>query len=73
MVCKVIKQVKKQNHEIIDSRQIRTSVIMNWLKSNNIRQVQYMAGHKSIRSTEQYKNQDLTDLTKQLELYHPLK
>ncbi len=32
-----------------------------------------MAGHKSIRSTEQYRNQDLTDLTKQLELFHPLK
>jgi len=80
MVCKIVSQAKKLNPEnlsdnwrIIDSRQIRTSVIMNWLKSNNIRQVQYMAGHKSIRSTEQYRNQDLTDLTKQLELFHPLR
>jgi len=73
MVCKIVGQAKKDHPEIIDSRQIRTSVIMNWLKSNNIRQVQYMAGHKSIRSTEQYKNQDLTDLTKQLELFHPLR
>jgi len=73
MVCKIIEQIKKSHPEIIDSRQIRTSVIMNWLKSNNIRQVQYMAGHKSIRSTEQYRDQDLTDLTKQLELFHPMK
>jgi site-specific recombinase XerD len=73
MICKIVQQVKKYHPEIIDSRQIRTSVIMNWLKSNNIRQVQYMAGHKSIRSTEQYRNQDLTDLTKQLELFHPLR
>jgi len=36
MVCKVIQQAKRQNHEIIDSRQIRTSVIMSWLKSNNL-------------------------------------
>jgi site-specific recombinase XerD len=73
MICKIVEQAKKNHPEIIDSRQIRTSVIMNWLKSNNLRQVQYMAGHKSIRSTEQYRNQDLTDLTKQLELFHPLR
>lgn len=73
MICKIVEQAKKNHPEIIDSRQIRTSVIMNWLKTNNIRQVQYMAGHKSIRSTEQYRNHDLTDLTKQLELFHPLR
>lgn len=80
MICKIVEQAKKNHPEIIDSRQIRTSVIMNWLKSNNpsgaghgIRQVQYMAGHKSIRSTEQYRQQDLTDLTRQLELFHPMR
>lgn len=73
MICKIVEQAKKTHPGIIDSRQIRTSVIMNWLKTNNIRQVQYMAGHKSIRSTEQYRSHDLTDLTKQLELFHPLK
>jgi len=73
MICNIVSQAKKLNPEIIDSRQIRTSVIMNWLKTNNIRQVQYMAGHKSIRSTEQYRQQDLSDLTKQLELFHPLR
>jgi integrase/recombinase XerD len=72
MICNIVSQAKKLNPEIIDSRQIRTSVIMNWLKSNNIRQVQYMAGHKNIRSTEQYRQQDLSDLTKQLELFHPM-
>jgi integrase/recombinase XerD len=73
MICNIVSQAKKNHPEIIDSRQIRTSVIMNWLKTNNIRQVQYMAGHKSIRSTEQYRSHDLTDLVKQLELFHPLK
>jgi integrase/recombinase XerD len=73
LVSSIIKQVRKQNTGIINSRQIRASVIMNWLKSNNIRQVQYMAGHRSIVSTEEYRNQDLTDLSKQLELFHPLK
>ncbi len=73
MICKIVEQAKKNHPGIIDSRQIRTSVIMNWLTTNNIRQVQYMAGHKSIRSTEQYRSHDLTDLTKQLELFHPLR
>jgi integrase/recombinase XerD len=72
MVAAVIRQVKKIHPELTDARQIRSSVIMNWLKINNIRQVQYMAGHKSIRSTEQYRSQDLSNLTRQLELFHPL-
>lgn len=72
MVASVIRQVKKIHPEVSDARQIRSSVIMNWLKTNNIRQVQYMAGHKSIRSTEQYRSQDLSSLTRQLELFHPL-
>jgi len=73
MICKIVESVKRINAEIKDTRQIKVSVIMNWLKTNNIRQVQYMAGHKSIRSTESYRREDLTDLTKQLELFHPLK
>lgn len=73
MICKITEQAKKTYPGLKDSRQIQASVIINWLKTNNIRQVQYMAGHKSIRSTEQYRNQDLADLTKQLELFHPLK
>ena len=73
MICKIVEAVKRIHPEIKDSRQIRASVIMNWLKTNNIRRVQYMIGHKSIRSTESYRSQDLTDLTKQLELFHPLR
>jgi integrase/recombinase XerD len=73
MICKIVEQIKKIYPAIKDSRQIKASVIMNWLKQYNIRQVQYMAGHKSIRSTEAYRNQDLTDLSKQLDMFHPLK
>lgn len=73
MICKIVEAVKRIHPEIRNSRQLRVSVIMNWLKANNIRQVQCMAGHKSIRSTEIYRGEDLTDLTKQLELFHPLR
>lgn len=73
MVSRIIRQVKRIDPEVVGSRQIRASVIMSWLKQYNIRQVQYMAGHKSIRSTESYRSQDLTDLTRQLELFHPFR
>lgn len=73
MVSRIIHQLKRIDPEVIGSRQIRASVIIGWLKQYNIRQVQYMAGHKSIRSTESYRLQDLTDLTRQLELFHPLR
>ena len=52
---------------------IRMSVITNWLKSGiNLRQVQYMAGHKKPSSTERYKQSDLDNLKSWIEKYHPL-
>jgi integrase/recombinase XerD len=53
--------------------QIRSSVITNWLKHYNLREVQYMAGHKYVSSTERYRTDNLEDLQKELEKYHPLK
>jgi integrase/recombinase XerD len=53
--------------------QIRASVITNWLKHYNLREVQYMAGHKYVSSTECYRTDHLEGLQKELEKYHPLK
>jgi integrase/recombinase XerD len=53
--------------------QIRASVITNWLQHYNLREVQYMAGHKYVSSTERYRTDNLEDLQKELEKYHPLK
>ena len=53
--------------------QIRASVIANWLKHYNLREVQYMAGHKYVSSTERYRTDNLEDLQKELAKYHPLK
>jgi integrase/recombinase XerD len=53
--------------------QIRSSVITNWLKHYNLREVQYMAGHRFVSSTEMYRTDNLEDLQKELEKYHPLK
>ncbi len=69
----LMKTLKKMDSKIKDAKQIRGSVLVNWLKQYNIRQVQYMAGHKHIGSTERYKQEDLQDLQLQLNLFHPLK
>jgi len=63
----------EHSRTIKEAGQIRSSVIINWLRQHNIRQVQYMAGHKHIGSTERYKQEDLQDLQLQLNLFHPLK
>lgn len=52
--------------------QIRSSVITNWLKHYNLRELQYMAGHKYVSSTERYRMDNLDYLQKELEKHHPL-
>ena len=68
-----IRRLKKQYPEIQSPGHIRQSVIIHWIKSHHIRQVQYMAGHKSICSTERYRDEDINDLFQQITKYHPIK
>jgi hypothetical protein len=53
--------------------QIRALVITNWPQQHNLREVQYMVGHKYVSSTQRYRTDNLEDLQKELEKYHPLK
>lgn len=69
----MFRKIKKENAQITSAKKIRASVINNWLKDYNLRQVQYMAGHKYVSSTERYQANNLEDLKKNLEEYHPLK
>lgn len=64
--------IKKINQDIKSPTQIRLSVISHLQRSVPLRQLQYMAGHKHISSTERYKKNDTEELYKQLELFHPL-
>jgi len=54
-------------------QQIRRSVIVLWLKPYNLRQVQYMAGHGSIQTTEKYTISQIDDLKEEVNKFHPLK
>jgi site-specific recombinase XerD len=66
-------QLKQLNNKIINAKQIRNSVITEWLRKNNLRQVQYMAGHKYVSSTERYQTNNLDDLQNELNEHHPMK
>lgn len=68
----MFKVIQKLNPEILHPKQIRASVITCWLKNYNLRQVQYMAGHKYVSSTERYKLNNLDSLQSKLEKLHPL-
>lgn len=65
--------LRKNNPYMKNLQQIRSSIIMEWVKHHNIRKVQYMAGHKYISSTEQYQQEDIESLQKELNKLHPLK
>ena len=68
----LFREIKKTHPEITSAEQIRKSVIVNWLKDHNLREVQYMAGHKYVSSTERYQMNHLENLKTKIEKYHPL-
>jgi len=71
-LSKFTNTIRKQTPRIQDLQQIRASVIVKWLKSYNLRQVQYMAGHRYVSSTEKYKLNDLRDLQEDINKFHPI-
>ncbi len=69
----MFKGLQRENLQVKNPKQIRASVITWWLKNYNLRQVQYMAGHKYVSSTERYQLNSLDKLQEKLEKYHPIK
>ena len=55
----------------INFKQVRTSVITHWLKQFNLRQVQYMAGHRYVSSTEGYLVNQTEDLQADIDQFYP--
>jgi len=52
-------------------RQLRASRIVQWLQSEGLRKTQYLAGHKSIASTEEYLPGTLDQLSEDLQNFNP--
>lgn len=69
----MLKQLKQLNPKVINPKQIRSSVITHWLRQNHLRQVQYLAGHRYVSSTQRYQVNNLDDLQNELKEHHPMK
>ena len=72
IVYHINKKLKKYNQKVQDIKQIRASVITNWLGQYNLRKVQYLAGHRYISSTERYLQDDLENLHEIVNNFHPI-
>jgi len=72
LLTNLVKNLKEINPKITGIRQIRTSVITHWLSIHSLREVQYLAGHRYVSSTEYYRIDQLKSLQDQLENLHPL-
>lgn len=65
-------KLKKHYPKFKSLKQVRASVISHWLGQYNLREVQFMAGHRYISSTESYKVNRLEDLKTDIEQFHPM-
>lgn len=72
LTSQIMKKLKKYNQKAENIKQIRASVIINWLGQHNLRKVQYLAGHRYISSTEKYVQDDLENLHEIVNNFHPI-
>lgn len=64
-------QLKNTDSNFINYKQLRASVITNWLKTEGLRKTQYYAGHRHISSTEKYATNNLQELISDIDKLHP--
>lgn len=64
--------LRKAHSQFQNLQQLRVSVIVHWLGHYNLRQVQYMAGHLNVGSTEKYLAYQMEDLKVDVEKFHPM-
>ncbi len=81
LMAQLMGKVRKQHPAVLNTKQIRASVITKWLKNParpgqsggyNLREVQYLAGHRYISSTESFLQNETEGLAKEINQYHPL-
>lgn len=65
------KELKAFNPNFVSLEQIRASLITYWIKTYGLRKAQYMAGHKSIASTEEYLPNHIEDLADDITKFNP--
>jgi len=72
LVNSLLRPLKLKYPQLQNAKQIRASVITKWLKMYNLREVQVLAGHRFISSTESYQQNDMEGLKEEILQFHPL-
>jgi integrase/recombinase XerD len=67
-----LRPLKAEFKQLKNAKQIRASVITKWLKQHNLRETQYLAGHKYVSTTESYQMNDMEGLKEEINQFHPL-
>lgn len=68
----LLKRLNQLNKKVTSTKQLKASVIVHWLKLYNLRQVQYMAGHRYVSSTESFLINEMDEMIEDIEKYHPI-
>lgn len=68
----LLKRLKKISPKLESIAHIRQSVIQHWTQGHDIRQAQYMAGHRWVSSTQRYDLGSLETLKAEIQEKHPL-
>jgi site-specific recombinase XerD len=71
IIYTLTQQLKQLDKHFINFKQIRASVITQWLKTQGLRKAQYLAGHRYISSTEHYQSNNLEGLIEDITKYNP--
>jgi len=70
-LTKLSRQLKKTDNSFTTFAQLRTSFITYWIQTYGLRKAQYLAGHKSINSTEEYLPNHIEDLAEDISKFNP--
>jgi integrase len=68
---KLKKKIQSIDRNFINFQQIRASVVTHWIQTEGLRKAQYLAGHRSINSTESYLPNDLNELMNDIQKFNP--
>jgi site-specific recombinase XerD len=70
-LIQLVKSIKKIDTNFSSLAQIRASLITYWIQTYGLRKAQYLAGHKSINSTEEYLPNLIEDLAEDITKFNP--
>lgn len=71
-ITRLMVKTRMLNPQVKNARQVRASVITKWVKTCNLREAQYLAGHRYISTTEGYLQNDMEGLKEEVQQFHPL-